>query len=346
MKNLIAIALLSVLVLFSCVPEEEKSVRDDRVSVETGEIVWQKVTQPIHTSGTAAPVSESKLSFKTGGIIKKLYADEGEKVKRGKLLAELDLAEIESQVEKAAEGFRKAERDLARVENLYKDSVATLEQFQNATTAYQVAEKDLKIARFNLKFSRIYAPADGKILYKFTEENELIGSGMPVFLFASLEGRWKIKAGVSDKDLVKLEEGFAANVVFDAWPENSYPAVISETGSFASPVNGTYEIELELKDHPAKLAPGFVARVDIQAPDDGKYAVVPVESLVEAEGDHASIFVRKEKSEEIMKVAVRIEKLIKSFAAVSGVDEEYHEVITSGSEYLSPESKIRIAENL
>ncbi len=346
MKNLIAIVLLSVLVLFSCAPEEEKSVRDDRVSVETGEIVWQKVTQPIHTSGTAAPVSESKLSFKTGGIIKKLYADEGEKVKRGKLLAELDLAEIESQVEKAAEGFRKAERDLARVENLYKDSVATLEQFQNATTAYQVAEKDLKIARFNMKFSRIHAPADGKILYKFIEENELIGSGMPVFLFASLEGRWKIKAGVSDKDLVKLEEGFAADVVFDAWPENSYPAVISETGSFASPVNGTYEIELELKDHPAKLAPGFVARIDIQVPDDGKYAVVPVESLVEAEGDHAYIFVRKEKSEEIMKVAVRIERLIKSFAAVSGVDEEYHEVITSGSEYLSPESKIRIAENL
>ncbi len=64
----------------------------------------------------------------------------GVSVKGGKVLAELDLAEIKAQVNQAHIGLEKAKRDLLRAENLYRDSVATLEQYQNAESAFEAGQ--------------------------------------------------------------------------------------------------------------------------------------------------------------------------------------------------------------
>ncbi|WP_315820589.1 efflux RND transporter periplasmic adaptor subunit [Paraflavitalea speifideaquila] len=115
-------------------------------------------------SGTIASTSQATLSFKTGGIISKIYVKEGDHVAKGQLLATLDLTEINAQVQQAVQGSEKAQRDVTRARNLYNDTVATLEQLQNATTQQQVAAEGLRIARFNQQYAQIRATENGTIL--------------------------------------------------------------------------------------------------------------------------------------------------------------------------------------
>lgn len=123
-------------------------IEDDIVAVKLVDVSQANSTEALKASGLVASLEETRLSFKTGGIIEKIYVKEGQSVRKGQLLATLNLTEINAQVQQASESVQKYDRDLKRVTSLYRDSVATLEQVQNLTTALSVAKQSLEIASY------------------------------------------------------------------------------------------------------------------------------------------------------------------------------------------------------
>ncbi|MDX1702517.1 MAG: biotin/lipoyl-binding protein, partial [Melioribacteraceae bacterium] len=152
-----------ILVVLNCSDEESKVDSEKTIPVTLVEIEESPISIPIIASGKVQAQKEIKLAFKTGGVIENLYANEGDQIKKGELLANINLQEINAQVIQAESAFKKAERDYARIEALYKDSVVTLEGYQNTKTALDVAEANLNIARFNQDYSTIVAPTNGRI---------------------------------------------------------------------------------------------------------------------------------------------------------------------------------------
>jgi len=272
-------------------PSEEATEED--VHVKTQVVKEQVVSLPVRTSGRLSSKTEIKLSFKTGGIIEKIFVDEGQVVRKDKLLARLNLEEISSQVRQAELALQKAQRDFARAENLYRDSVATLEQYQNARTGLELAQANAKIARFNLEYSEIRAPSDGKILKKLAEENEITGPGYPVLFFASTEANWVVRVNLTDKDIVRVNLLDSAGVVFDAWPGRSLICQVSETGKAADPYTGTYEVELTMLEKPDNLTSGFIGKVTIFPSDTTSYPVIPVGALIDGKGSSGTVYILK-----------------------------------------------------
>ena len=203
----------------------------------------------------------------------------------------LKLEEISSQARQAELALQKAQRDFTRAENLYRDSVATLEQYQNARTGLELAQSNARIARFNLEYSEIRAPSDGKILKKLAEENEITGPGYPVLFFASTEANWVVRVSLTDKDIVRINLLDSASVSFDAFPGHSFACHVSEAGKAADPYTGTYEVELVLQDNPVNLASGFIGKVNIFPSDTASYPVIPVEALVDGRGNTGTVYV-------------------------------------------------------
>lgn len=292
--------LYRIILLFACCFLAASSCRqqvpssgeaEEAISVRTEIVKEHVVILPVRTSGKLSFKTESRLSFKTGGIIEKIYVDDGQVVRKDKLLARLNPEEISSQVRQAELALQKARRDFGRVENLYKDSAATLEQYQNARTALEVARSTFRIARFNLEYSEIRAPSDGKILRKLAEENEITGPGLPVLYFASTEANWVVRVNLTDRDIVRINLLDSASVVFDAWPDDSFRCQVSETGKAADPYTGTYEVELLLVDKPENLASGFIGKVIIFPSDSAIYPVIPVEALVEGKGRTGTVYI-------------------------------------------------------
>jgi multidrug efflux system membrane fusion protein len=243
----------------------------------------------------------------------------------------------------ARNGFDKATRDFDRAKNLYTDSVATLEQMQNATTALNVAKSTLDIALFNLTHSKIIAPENGIILKQFVKANELTASGYPVFLFGTSGKSWKVKTGLSDRDIVRINPGDSAIVKLDAWPGIKFPAVVDQVGEMSNPLTGTYEIEMNLNRTDSRLATGFVAGVEVFPSKKETFIMVPVGAIVEADGQEGYVYTVNE-STIVQKIKIEIVTISGSKAAIRGDLNGIREIVTEGAAYLRDGEKVKIVK--
>jgi len=348
MKKTIKMAFLllsiSMIASFTSCSKNQQEQELKKTPVVLVKVEKQELAKPLYSYGYLASKKEVKLSFKTGGIIKKIMAEEGQSVRSGQLLAVLALDEIDSQVRMARSGYEKAKRDLERVKNLYQDRAATLEQYQDVQTAFQVAESQLKAAEFNLRYSEIRAPSPGRILKRLMEENELIAPGMPVFLFgaSAAEKDWIVRVGVSDRDLVRLQLGNPANLSFDAYPGEKFTAVVTEIAEAPDPKTGTYEVELTLNPGEKKLMSGLVARVDIFPADRKPYFVIPLHCLVKAEGDNGYVFTLDQQHQVARQVPVVIGFIFEDKVALLSGLENVNQVVSEGAPYLVEGARVEV----
>ncbi len=317
----------------------------EEIPVKVITVGKENASEEVTASGLVASDSEARLSFKTGGVIDQILVDEGSSVRKGQLLAKLNLTEISAQVRQAQEGVAKAERDLQRAQNLYRDSVATLEQVQNATTALQVAKENVKIAQFNQSYSEIRAPMNGKILKKLMNEGELAGPGIPVFMMhAASAGDWMVNAGITDKDFVKLKVGDKAQITFDAYPNQVFTGIVSELPESADPMSGLYPVEFKFNTQGKKFTYGMFATVKLGKTVNGisSYIAVPIDAIIEGNGSNAYVFVPE--GNKVKKTPVRIAFLRDSQALIEEGITEGTQVITDGSAYLTEKSIIKIVQ--
>lgn len=341
MKTTTLISFFSCILLFWGCHHGDKPNQQEKVrAVTVTEARMQGVAEPVHTTGKLSSKTEVKLSFKTGGIINRIFVNEGQSVRKGTALASLNLAEIEARKQQAQQAYDKAVRDHQRVENLYRDSVATLEHLQDAHTAMEVARTNLEIAEFNLKYSTIVAPVSGKILMKLAEENEIVSAGQPVFLFGSTDDDWVVNVNLTDRDIVQVNLGDRASIGFDAYPGVGFDARVTQIGKAADPYTGTYEVELTVIPGKYELASGFIAKADIVPPVTDSCLLIPIDVLVEAEGHEGKLFVVKDSVASMRKVSIR---QIAGMICITAGLEPGEQVVLEGAQYLDDGEKVHIA---
>jgi len=341
MRTSFVIAVAILLIAWGCADNKVKKAGNRLPAVRVTLVSAGEVSIPVHVSGILMSSDELKLSFKTGGIVANVPVREGDRVRKGDLLASLDMSEINAQVALAEGVHEKAMRDFNRVENLYRDTVATLEQYQNASTALDVARSNLDIARFNRAHSTINAPSDGIILRQFAKSSELVAPGYPVFLFGSTGKNWKVNAGITDRDFVRINPGDSAVVTFDAWPGTRFPAAVEQVGELADQLTGTYDAELTVSDLGYKLGAGFVAGVDIYPTEKMKCTLVPVESVVEADGLTGYVFIVNDDNT-VGKVKARIAAIVGSRIALEELGGGACLVVTEGVSYIKGGDKVQV----
>ncbi len=343
-KCLFIASLLLIVVSCDNKSDKESFTGEKPVKVKAAEVIEKNIVFPIHSSGKLSTKSEQKLSFKTSGIINKIFADEGQSVKKGQLLAELNLSEIKAKVNLAQQALSKTERDFNRAGSLYKDSVATLEQFQNAETAMEVAKSNLEIARFNLKHSTIAAPSNGKILKRLMEENEMAGSGTPVFLFGSADDRWVVRINLTDKDIINVRYGDSAIIKFDAYPDTEFRALVTETGKAADPYTGTYEVELTVRpERDKKLVSGFIAKVDIYSETLAKkYISVPIDALTDY--NEKSAYVYEIRDSIVSRRKIEFSKVLNDEVLINYGLLPGTKLVTEGINYINDSAKVVIVD--
>lgn len=350
MRLISASIVLPVLLFISgCKPSEQKKqveILPVQVRIQTVRSVEYKI--PVRATGLLGTTTKMKLSFKTGGIIKQINTREGRLVQRGDILAVLDLSEVKAQVNQAHIGVEKAQRDMDRARNLYHDSVATLEQYQNTRSAFELARAQKQIADFNLQHSRITAPSDGKIQKILVETNEVIGSGYPAILFASTENDWVVRAALTDKDVVKFSIGDSARIFMDAFPDTEFKAEVSELGAVADPVTGTYEAELLILHADPQFRTGFISRVEIYPTLVSHSLVVPIEALQDASDQKAHVFVYQEDVQNnqyrARKRNLKTGRILGDNVVVLEGLEEGELVITEGAKYLRANVEVEVVK--
>lgn len=352
-SNKISISQMSSLVGFmafmfltSCgkkeqVTEETNTV--EVVAVKTASISAYNVPEVITATGLITTANEARYSFKIGGIVEKIYVNEGQFFRKGQLLATLKLTEIDAQLSQASLAQQKAKRDYTRASNLYKDSVATLEQLQNAQTGVDIASKTIEAIAFNKKYAYIYAEADGFVTKKIANEGEVIAAGYPVFAINESSGSndWTLKLGVTDKEWAAINFGQSAEVTIDAFSGRTFDATVFRKSQAADPNSGSFQVELKLVLNGAKPAIGMFAKATLRTNAQKSYPSIPYDALIEADGNNAFVFV-PDGATKVKRVPVIIESFDNKQAYIKSGLENYNEIIVSNSAFLNEKSTINI----
>lgn len=311
--------------------------------IRTAPVEDALVAQPIVATGTVSAKDAPTLSFKIGGIVGRVLVDDGDHVRAGQVLAVLDLREIDALVRKADEAVDRARREAERAERLYRDSVATLQQKQDAATALEVARADQQVAAVNRRYATIVAPAAGVVLKRHVEAGELVTAGAPVISLAA-EGRGTVlRIGLADRDVVRIRRGDPATVTFDARPDVPLKGSVREIGAGAEGGTGTYEVEVAIASPPAWLASGMIGRARLEPREKLRARMVPVEAVLEADGERGAVFVLDASSAKALRRPVRIGFIDGGRVAVTGGLDGVRTVVTDGAAFLRDGSPVRRA---
>ena len=326
----------------STAPESSAPAAEEAIPVRTVAVQQRNIALPVHASGILTSTAEQRLAFKIGGIIRKIYVEEGDVVRPGQLLATLDKTEIDAQVAQARQGLAKSERDLGRVEGLYRDSSATLELLENATTGRDVARETARIATFNQQYAEIRATRGGKIIKKLVNEGEVTGPGLPALvLFETGKDDWVVKINVSDRDWARLSPGMPAKVTMDAYEGQVITGKLTDLAPAADPQSGLYPVEIRIRPEGKRFAPGLFAQVDITPLQSRMYTMIPVEAIVEGDGKSAFVFALQADGQSVRKMPVQVAFLEGNQVVIASGLEGVTEVVTTGAPYLTEKKKVR-----
>lgn len=340
----VSILLFAVLVQAGCKSSpKETSQSEDVIPVRILSLVQDSITSSFSAAGQFTTDDETILAFKNGGIIQRVYVKEGDAVSKGQLLATVNLTEVNAMVEQASQAYQKAKRDFERASNLYRDSVATLEQMQNAKTAMEVARQQYTSAGFNQSYSEIRADKSGYVLRRFANEGQVVGPGTPVLqINGAAAGKWILKAGVSDYQWAQIKPGDKAVVTTDVAPGKSFAAQVTKKSEGVDPQSGTFQVQLQLSEVPAgKLASGLFGKAQFFPSQSIHAWAVPYDALLDGDANNAYVFVTDD-MKTARKVKVQVARVASNQVMISGGLEGVKALIISGSAYLNDGSTIRV----
>ena len=315
---------------------------ESSVPVNVQAVQYLEVSQPVVASGPVRPVSEQSLAFKVSGIIGSVLVKEGQFVKKGQPLAKLVLEEIDANVAKAEAVLSDAQRQQERIHTLSGRNMASDQTNRQAKTALEVAQADLRIAKFVRKYAILRAPASGRILTRNIEPNELVQAGQQAFVFADEQQGWSVSLSVADVDIIKLGLGDKVKIRLDAYPKRTFEGVIREMSGRANAHSQTFEVSVVFsEENLPPLYSGLIAHTNITPNQTQVVAKVPLTAFITASGHQGHVYLVKSPTS-VELTQVEIAYLSGSSAMITSGLEEGDQIVIDGGPFIVKGSKIEI----
>jgi RND family efflux transporter MFP subunit len=266
-KSLLTVsALIAVVLLF--ILSSKKPVPVRVIEIKPGEL---RVVVNATTTSTVKSEFEVTLSAQRTGRVVKLPVKEGDIVKAGSLIAQLDLTEeavqSESVLAQSKATYEEADKNLKRLEDLFnkgmvaqQDLDATRRAYEVAKSQYQAAKEDAGVKR---DYSVIKAPFDGVIAKKYTEAGELLMPGKQIVTIVNPD-RIYVLATIDEVDVGRLRLGQPVAITVDAFPGEKFGGKV---GRISAIVSGgkletrTADVWIYFNKKMAKIKPGMSADV-------------------------------------------------------------------------------------
>ena len=272
------IALLaSMLLLASCAKEAAQTeampplVRHEAVSRAShgGERVY---------NGSIQAGNESRISFRTGGVVNEVLVRVGQRVLANQDLLKLEAEDAQLQYEQARAALSQAEamerssgQTWQRVQQLYASGNASRQDLEGARAQAESgiasvtqARSQVELARRQLDYTTLRAPYRATVAQIMAEEGEVVAPGHPVIELVSQDAM-EVVIHVPESMIADIEEGQSALVDLPALGLKDVMAVVRESGTASVGVGATYPVTLDFLQWPAGARSGMAAEVHLEA---------------------------------------------------------------------------------
>ena len=342
-----ALLLLAGGIVFAGILGKAKPISPEKiVTAERGDIARSVVAR-----GKIEPLSKVEVKSKANGIIKALLVDVGDRVTEGQILAELDKEDLEAQVREAkatregeeanlhaaiaAEAKAKIEaanpelefarRDSARAQELFKQKIASQQQLDDASRAFEVsknrqqlldatvqtagaqveqararvaaAKAALDRAEETLRYATIRAPIAGLVLTRTTELGDAVssilnmGSAATLIMTLGDVSSVYIKGEVDEADIGKAACGQHVRTKVEAYPTESFDGVVKRIAPMGKELNNvtTFEVRVSISNQQGKLLANMTANAEIVLEERKHVLLIPEAALVYDKDKNVSV---------------------------------------------------------
>lgn len=284
--------------------------RFETAAVERGDL-----TVTVSATGTLQPTNQVDVGSELSGTVLSVYADDNSEVKKGQVLARLDVSKLNDQIVNARAALKAAEASVLQAEATSKEASANLArqqevfklsggkvpskaEMETAEASLARAEANLAAARAsvtqaratlstnetNLAKASIRSPIDGVVLARKVEAGQTVAASLnaPVlFTLAEDLARMELRVNVDEADVGRVKEGQAATFNVDAYARRKYPAVIQRVSYGSQTTDGvvSYTTVLKVDNEDLSLRPGMTATAEILTDRRENVLLVPNAAL-------------------------------------------------------------------
>lgn len=309
-RNIIIIAAVIILILIILRCNSSSTV----LNVTTGRVVIGTINEYVRTDGSLEPYVDIEISSDITGKAEILYVDDGDMVKKGAKLVQLDNTSYKATLQERESTFEVAAANLAYekfiYENqsaLYEDSLISYSEYKtaqlkydNAKAQYESAKSSLEIAQDNMNKTLITSPIEGLISAVYVEEGENVITGTmnnagTVLMTVSDNSDMLLKCEVDETSVVLIKKGNTAEITFDAFPDTVYTGTVTKIANrpdLAAVDEGTvFPVEIIIEGDYDNLLTGMNADVSIIAQSKENAKQVPIQSVVTRNGNEGVFIV-------------------------------------------------------
>ena len=256
--------------------------------VEISQINHAPFRHFVKIQGTVESDNNILIPAQASGVVKKIYVKEGQRVKKGQLLAELDAAIYESQIKELKTGLELATTLYNRQERLWNKKIGSEVQYLQAKTNKESLDQKLATVTEQYRLTKITAPIDGSVDRIIIKENEATAAGMGTIRIVGLSAL-KITAKLSEVYQERIKEGDSVTVEVPMLNQN-FNSVVSAVAKVIDPNNRTFSIDVIVPRSGNDLKPNMLVRLSINDYSNMTALAVPLKS-VQRTADASFLFV-------------------------------------------------------
>jgi RND family efflux transporter MFP subunit len=291
----------------------KKAVATSRVKVASPEV--KTLHRRLEYTGTVEPVRQVRIVPEVTAKIVKLKVENGDRVKKGQLIAKFDTKLFNLQKKQASAAVKLAQtqvnstqKELDRIAPLAESGAVSQQQIDQlqagvdaAAAQADQAKAALSLASYSVQKSTLKAPFDGIVTNLLVNEGEFVGPQMAAYGMLTLVdiSEVKVKVGVTEKDLPVVTEGLGVEIVSEAYPDRVFQGKVSVLNPSADPLSKSFPIEIHAVNPDELLKAGMFVRAQIHIETREDVLTLPPEAIVELK-EKKVIFVVDEKGRAVM----------------------------------------------
>jgi RND family efflux transporter MFP subunit len=254
------------------------NLRERIIPVRVTKVHLQNFTHYLEVTANVEPIQYAYVSPKASGEVKKILVHEGDYVKEGQLLIELDDQLILNNIAQLKVELALADSMYQKQARLYKKGVVSEVQYLQAKSQKESLEKRLAVLQTQLKYTKIYAPFSGIVDQINIKVGELAGPGARLIYLVNLD-QMKAVANVSENYLPYIHLGDPIVLTFPLYPQIVLHTKITRIGDYIDPMTRTVKVETRFTNPQHKILPNMTARMKFASLRIQKVIILPIEIL-------------------------------------------------------------------
>jgi len=214
------------------------------------------------------------------GTLEKVFVSEGQKVKKGQLLAEINDSGLNEQYEQMVIQAEFAKENFERTQRLWDNNIGSEMQYLKSKTDYEASKKMVDQMKDRLSKTKIYAPFDGEIDEIISNVgSNLIPGVSQILRLVNLDIIYA-ESFVSEKYISFIGEGTEAIVQIPLL-NMEYTSSVNQTGNFINPSNRTFRVEVPVENFDNRIKQNLDAKIKINIYKKDDAIVIPLRIIRE-----------------------------------------------------------------